>query len=35
MAATGNLGDIAVTVLDVMGLKKPADMTAKSLIVSK
>ena len=35
MAAAGNLGDIAVTVLDVMGLKKPADMTAKSLIVSK
>ena len=32
MAATGNLGDIAVTVLDVMGLQKPADMTAKSLI---
>lgn len=33
MAQTGNLGDIAVTVLDVMELKKPADMTAKSLIV--
>lgn len=32
MAPSGNLGDIAVTVLDVMGLKKPADMTAKSLI---
>ena len=32
MAATGNLGDIAVTVLQVMGLAKPADMTAKSLI---
>ena len=32
MAATGNLGDIAVTVLQVMGLEKPADMTAKSLI---
>ncbi len=32
MAATGNLGDIAVTVLQVMGLNKPADMTAKSLI---
>ena len=33
MAATGNLGDIAVTVLDVMGLQKPVDMTAKDLIV--
>lgn len=32
MAPEGNLGDIAVTVLDVMGLEKPADMTAKSLI---
>ena len=32
MAKTGNLGDIAVTVLQVMGLEKPADMTAKSLI---
>lgn len=32
MAATGNLGDIAVTILDVMGLQKPTDMTAKSLI---
>lgn len=32
MAAGGNLGDIAVTVLDVMGLEKPSDMTAKSLI---
>ena len=32
MQPTGNLGDIAVTVLDVMGLAKPADMTAKSLI---
>lgn len=32
MQPTGNLGDIAVTVLDVMGLKKPADMTAKSLL---
>jgi len=30
---TGNLGDIAATVLDVMGLDKPADMTATSLIV--
>ena len=28
----GNLGDIAVTVLDVLGVEKPADMTAKSLI---
>mgnify|MGYP003291039261 CR=1 FL=1 len=33
MAQSGNLGDIAVTVLDVMGVAKPADMTAKSLIV--
>jgi 2,3-bisphosphoglycerate-independent phosphoglycerate mutase len=32
MQPTGNLGDIAVTVLDVMGIEKPADMTAKSLI---
>ena len=35
MAATGNLGDIAVTVWDVGGLKTPADMTAKSLIAGK
>ena len=35
LAATGNLGDIAVTILQVMGLEKPADMTAKSLIVKK
>ena len=35
MQPTGNLGDIAVTVLDVMGLEKPADMTARSLIASK
>ena len=35
MAKTGNLGDVAATVLDVMGLEKPADMTAKSLIVKK
>ena len=32
MQPEGNLGDIAVTVLDVMGIEKPADMTAKSLI---
>ena len=32
MQPTGNLGDIAVTVLDVMGIEKPADMTAHSLI---
>ena len=35
MQPTGNLGDIAVTVLDVMGLAKPADMTARSLIARK
>ena len=35
MQPTGNLGDIAVTVLDVMGLAKPADMTARSLIAHK
>ena len=35
LAKTGNLGDIAATVLDVMGIEKPADMTAKSLIVKK
>ncbi len=35
MAKTGNLGDVAATVLDVMGIEKPADMTAKSLIVKK
>ena len=35
LAKTGNLGDVAATVLDIMGLKKPADMTAKSLIVRK
>ena len=29
---TGNLGDVAATVLDVMGIEKPADMTAHSLI---
>lgn len=33
LAPAGNLGDVAVTVLDVMGIEKPADMTAKSLIV--
>ena len=32
MQPTGNLGDVAATVLDVMGLEKPADMTARSLI---
>lgn len=35
MQPTGNLGDVAATVLDIMGLEKPADMTAKSLIKSK
>ncbi len=35
MAKTGNLGDVAATVLDVMGIEKPADMTAKSLIIKK
>ena len=35
LAKTGNLGDVAATVLDVMGIEKPADMTAKSLIVKK
>ena len=35
LAPTGNLGDVAATVLDVMGIEKPADMTAKSLILQK
>ena len=32
LAKSGKLSDIAVTVLQVLGLDKPADMTAKSLI---
>lgn len=35
MQPTGNLGDVAASVLDVMGLEKPADMTARSLIAKK
>ncbi|MBU1182333.1 MAG: 2,3-bisphosphoglycerate-independent phosphoglycerate mutase [Proteobacteria bacterium] len=29
---SGNLGDIAPTILDIMGIEKPASMTGKSLI---
>lgn len=29
---TGNLGDIAPTMLDLLGIEKPADMTGKSMI---
>lgn len=32
LAASGNLGDIAVTVLDVLGVEKPAEMSCKSLL---
>ena len=35
MQKTGNLGDVAASVLDVMGIEKPADMTARSLIAKK
>ena len=33
LAETGALGDIAPTILQLMGLEQPAAMTGKSLIV--
>ena len=35
MQPTGNLGDVAASVLDVMGIEKPVEMTARSLIAKK
>lgn len=32
LEATGNLGDIAPTMLELLGIKKPAEMTGKSMI---
>ena len=32
---TGNLGDIAPTMLDLLGIEKPAEMTGKSMILKK
>ena len=29
---TGNLGDIAPTMLELLGIEKPVDMTGKSMI---
>lgn len=35
LLGTGNLGDIAPTILDIMGLEKPIPMTGNSLIVNR
>ena len=32
LRSTGRLGDLAPTLLDIMGLKQPEDMTGESLI---
>jgi 2,3-bisphosphoglycerate-independent phosphoglycerate mutase len=33
MRSGGRLGDIAPTILDLMGLEKPVEMTGESLIM--